>query len=896
MDSLLSNNEFITNLDGNYLNKTNGSNGSVNVPKFVCNHHAVQKNMHIENQLQHNHSNSFELNGMTTSSLSEDSGLPLTTNSSISSGDSSRFGLCKSAFEVSSPFTFNPVTYPALLKNALSYQFFSLQLIESDGEVSQFDSLETCSEGGMSGENFNTLKKVRLEPIDPPPEFQVSLHHILHDFLFVRNLINFFVVSQDSPQTTLLRSLALQNYSFKLSEDILSKVKTICSSRNSTLRTPVSITKTKSLEVLSHCGRSEKIYDSVASSSDDFNCRSPDICSQSCQHLIKFDPPYQTYDIYASDSMLSRHIDNIYDIPCDENDNSSCDSLDRSDVATLDRGTVRKVISNNQPNDVAWNTTSSNQSNQKFATNKIATNTSIAVHDCDLFSTKNRRNLTPSTHDESDATSSWRSNSKASHSFLGVNSNTSTTSSSTTTLQRRKTPSILYSPLHYHVNSNLSVGGNRPNSRNSLSSRLSSSHNSLKTTTSNKADDSIFITQAMSHDALIGREISDFYNVPIDSDIYALPIDVIRPNSALERNVKVRHSGHSVAALRKRATDAKNGFSSKSNQSMDVASSRGSLALSRFSPSFTSWRSSKAFHSRFRYARNNKRRRSQQHQLQQQHGSRTAEPMNLMLDEVKRFYTNLYSSSNESDAELAAIISNNGELNAATTSGTNIKDKSNFNNNNEMPGTKSNGMAENERNFNDTNNNTNNGNAAHLVSNSISTSKLNSASLNNNNGSEPATNSVRDNVDTKANGGKTINSKFNLTKSKNSHLKTTLSTNCIAKEADYVSTATNRNGQATSTIGGIAKKSQFSINLNLKQKFCSIFRFRKSYQSHSLVSASDRAQQRNSVADVYDSNSIEPNANASNEKKIKFSTRALPPLPPKGAIFCFDRILSVNLL
>lgn len=93
---------------------------------------------------------------------------------------------------------------------------------------------------------------------------------------------------------------------------------------------------------------------------------------------------------------------------------------------------------------------------------------------------------------------------------------------------RRKTPpkSTLYSPLH-HTGSNLSTG-NRPNSRNSLTSRLSSSHNSLSISAS-KADDSSFITQAMSHDALTGREISDFYNVPIDSDVYALPIDMVRP-------------------------------------------------------------------------------------------------------------------------------------------------------------------------------------------------------------------------------------------------------------------------------------------------------------------------------------------------------------------------------
>lgn len=54
------------------------------------------------------------------------------------------------------------------------YFIFQFQLAaESDAEVSQFDSLENCSDGGMSAENFNTLKKVPLAPIDPPPEFQV---------------------------------------------------------------------------------------------------------------------------------------------------------------------------------------------------------------------------------------------------------------------------------------------------------------------------------------------------------------------------------------------------------------------------------------------------------------------------------------------------------------------------------------------------------------------------------------------------------------------------------------------------------------------------------------------------------------------------------------------------
>lgn len=42
----------------------------------------------------------------------------------------------------------------------------------------------------MSAENFNTLKKVRITPIDPPPEFQVRYSHgIIHllsiDMVFV---------------------------------------------------------------------------------------------------------------------------------------------------------------------------------------------------------------------------------------------------------------------------------------------------------------------------------------------------------------------------------------------------------------------------------------------------------------------------------------------------------------------------------------------------------------------------------------------------------------------------------------------------------------------------------------------------------------------------------------
>lgn len=64
-------------------------------------------------------------------------------------------------------------------------------MTESDGEVSQFDSLDNCSDGGMSAENFNTLKKGPLAPIDPPPQFQVLFIIIIY-YSISRNFINLF--------------------------------------------------------------------------------------------------------------------------------------------------------------------------------------------------------------------------------------------------------------------------------------------------------------------------------------------------------------------------------------------------------------------------------------------------------------------------------------------------------------------------------------------------------------------------------------------------------------------------------------------------------------------------------------------------------------------------------
>ena len=100
---------------------------------FPSNHHLLVRHAAIDiisppaishSQHQLNSGNSFELNGVTTSSLSEDSGLPLTTNSSISSGDSTRMGLCKFEFEVSSN---HPVQPPSLSLLYLLNSFYERQ-------------------------------------------------------------------------------------------------------------------------------------------------------------------------------------------------------------------------------------------------------------------------------------------------------------------------------------------------------------------------------------------------------------------------------------------------------------------------------------------------------------------------------------------------------------------------------------------------------------------------------------------------------------------------------------------------------------------------------------------------------------------------------------------------
>lgn len=682
--------------------------------------------------------------------------------------------------------------------------------------------------------------------------------------------------------------------------------------------------KTKSLEILPTDSESYS-YERLPRNRNDY--ANDDNQMYQCEYHLYHrttDDFYHTYDIYASDSVLNTHIDNIYDVPCDEYPaNASCDSiLERSDHISIFDDSLSNV----------------NVLNLKLPKNRLQMKHANEIHDYDLYyqrkvNDNNDYCANKITKAYSSGTSTLASNtinsiastnnslrpldlsatiindhiqSKSStlSSVSKAKTSSSSTSTSVTTFQHRKTPSILYSPLHYHANSNLSTG-NRPNSRNSLNSRLSSSHNSLTISSLNKADDSIFITQAMSHDALTSREISDFYNVPIDSDIYALPIDVIRPifSSTASRSCISRNSINgfkggksilgdkltvkSVASMQNTISDYKQ---------LPTVSTRTSMLLKN---------GTKHFRGRLKYVRNNKRRkrqpsldngngiinvipskscRSSSNNSSNAADKRHSVPDNVIVepkhmmhdaDKPQMMFTSLCSSSSESALELKAITKNmkynftsscnnsSGRINKLALFGTFSSNKHSNNNNDSTSFNHNNAnnsivILKSDRNFN----------SSHINNNNLNNNTINTNSLTGNNQTKlsiatSTTSTLNHNANTIAT--KLPNVK---TTSKNAacSIKKISSSPSIAKENNDGLTT-----NATTTPPSSTKKSQFSISLNLKQKFCSIFRFRKSYSTHH---ASNNGVNHRDLTDY-------EVANGGGDKKVKFSTRALPPLPPK---------------
>ncbi|XP_060535541.1 uncharacterized protein LOC132707639 [Cylas formicarius] len=187
---------------------------------------------------------------------------------------------------------------------------------------------------------------------------------------------------------------------------------------------------------------------------------------------------------------------------------------------------------------------------------------------------------------------------------------------------------VPFSPCHAHHHTT------RPNSRSSLggSSRLSSSHNSLSLPTTCKVDDSTFITQAVSHDTLSSNQISDLYNVPFDSDMYAVPVDVVRPPLKPRRGVIVAGG----AKKRRRNTSSgcreaeMKGQAPEPRKSIrEIGSGRKSVARSEQSH----W----CFQSE-----------TKRHSLAGTSATHSTEPIHMTLQEVRHYLQTLYSSSSDS--------------------------------------------------------------------------------------------------------------------------------------------------------------------------------------------------------------------------------------------------------
>lgn len=463
------------------------------------------------------------------------------------------------------------------------------------------------------------------------------------------------------------------------------------------------------------------------------------------------------------------------------------------------------------------------------------------------------------------------------------NTNTNSTSSSSKkhyldTIQRKKT--TLYSPRHYHPGgSNLSTG-NRPNSRNSLNSRLSSSHNSLSVPTSNKADDSIFITQAMSHDTLTGREISDFYNVPIDSDMYSLPVDVVVVGLPVPpRSPKPLQPSQPSVGYKNLRSKLKSQRQQKKRRKHCISSS---VATDEFTVA-----------TEFKYSAPNSKMKMRSTAEAKRYSvpENSIEPMHMSLDEVKRVYHSLYSSSSDGSASDVIIVP------ASTNNAKAVPPKKAPQSS--LVSTPSSG-----------NSNHNNNNIAIVTPPALDASAKPSVGVATKSSSGPSP-AKKKAIKSGANNNTTkpVNLKNRKASIKDNEFSTANNNNNTTPSTTGQSTTTEKYG-----CGG--KKSQFSINLNLKQKFCSIFRFRRSANAHitssgcsatTTTTAGDggaafagrggsdeyvhtsRLNGGGGGAEGRSSRIGKPNKNA------KFLSRALPPLPNKS-ISNLDIILKLLLI
>lgn len=185
----------------------------------------------------------------------------------------------------------------------------------------------------------------------------------------------------------------------------------------------------------------------------------------------------------------------------------------------------------------------------------------------------------------------------------------------------------------------------RPSSRNSLSSRLSSSHNSL--VTQFQTDDSSFITQAISHDTLSAKtsDITDMYNVPFDSDIYAVPIDMVRPSHS-----NLKHKGKKNLRSNKKRVK-----SSSQTITQSVSQDRSHKAWKESSSTSKSKENSKT------------KRHSLPGSSVKKSTDSDTDSLHLTLREMRKYLHTLYSSSSDSESRNAVALVNNNDTTSKHT-------------------------------------------------------------------------------------------------------------------------------------------------------------------------------------------------------------------------------------
>lgn len=344
----------------------------------------------------------------------------------------------------------------------------------------------------MSAENFHTIKKLPPNTliVEPPPEF-------------ADNFSSKFPIHHTSATTpsTVIRTTHIQSYASRLTQNIIAKAIRTFDRRH---------LAPKEIYCEKHAAAKLKKQQQKA---------------MEYEYYRKKRFVTSGYSIYGSDSFLDSY--NKQSLSNGKNSNSNINIVEPDDDIYDEPNTEYDVIYKDNKDTILC----TKRIVRSLEKKKMETRAHLYCNQEDLYYERFKSKSCNTT--STSAVNKFQSNSfqKKFDKFLRSKFLTSNITPTTTT------SSIFYSFCRAGTNNSNPCN---PNSRSSLNSRLSSSHNSL-TVPTNKADDSIFITQAMSHDQL-GHSlgISDFYNVPMDSDIYTLPIDVIHQEEERQSSYRNR--------------------------------------------------------------------------------------------------------------------------------------------------------------------------------------------------------------------------------------------------------------------------------------------------------------------------------------------------------------------